>query len=412
VSGRFSHVLRQLGRRVWARAVLFTTLAVVFALIAGLIGNALPESTFPFDIGQDSVGTILQIIATSMLAVTTFSLTTMVTAYSSATTNATPRASLLLIEDSTSQNALSLFLGAFTFSLVGIIALSTGYYGDRGRTILFLGTLLVVALIVVTLLRWIAHLTNFGRMADVIDRVEEAASSTLRAYATSPTLGARAWEGRAPKGAAIVAPATGYVVSIDLAMIERAAVAADTTVMIEAMPGHDVDIATPVAWSPSSDAELTRAVQAALVIEAHRDFTQDPRLGVIALSEIGSRALSPSTNDPGTAIDVIAALHRVFVDLVTADAEPDLVHPHVYVRAPRLEDLVIDAFRPLARDGAGHIEVQIRLQKCLAALARVAPSERRVFKRAADQARELASDVLGRTHSNELRAIHRRLWSA
>ena len=37
------------------------------------------------------------------------------------------------------------------------------------------------------------------------------------------------------------------------------------------------------------------------------------------------------------------------------------------------DDLIGDAFRPIARDGAALIEVQIRLQKALAALASIAP---------------------------------------
>ena len=37
--------------------------------------------------------------------------------------------------------------------------------------------------------------------------------------------------------------------------------------------------------------------------------------------------------------------------------------------AIRIEDLVCDAFRWIARDGAGQLEVQIRLQKALRSLA-------------------------------------------
>ena len=50
----------------------------------------------------------------------------------------------------------------FLFSLVGIIALNMGAYGERGRVILFIVTLVVIALILITLLRWIQHLTSLG----------------------------------------------------------------------------------------------------------------------------------------------------------------------------------------------------------------------------------------------------------
>ncbi|WP_136040463.1 MULTISPECIES: DUF2254 family protein, partial [unclassified Microbacterium] len=124
-------VLRRLGKRVWTRAALVTVVSIVFVLGADGVGTLIPFDLV-IDLGQDSVGVILQIIAGSMLAVTTFSITAMVTAYSAATTTATPRATQLLVEDTTSQNVLSTFVGGFTFSLVGIIALSSGYYDDQG----------------------------------------------------------------------------------------------------------------------------------------------------------------------------------------------------------------------------------------------------------------------------------------
>ncbi|WP_174604609.1 DUF2254 domain-containing protein [Cnuibacter physcomitrellae] len=361
-----------------------------------MIGAVIPFRLV-IDLGQDSVGSILQIIASSMLAVTTFSLTTMVTAYSSATTTATPRATQLLVQDRTSQNALSTFVGAFTFSLVGIIALSTAYYSDQGRTILFFGTLVVIAVIVVTLLRWIGHLTTFGRMSDVIDRVETAAGDTLHAYATSPTLGAR--RARAEDlaghsaavadthGARVRGEETGYVTHIDIAALNRIGEDTDADLRVLTMPGTVVDPTTPLVHTRGHLDEGARtAVRRAFTVARHRDYDQDPRLGVIALAEIASRALSPSTNDPGTAIEVIASLQRVFVRTLTTTPDDDVRYLRVLVEPVALQDLITDAFRPIARDGAGMVEVQIRLQKCLGSLARVAPGQAHLFRAAAERA--------------------------
>jgi uncharacterized membrane protein len=43
-----------------------------------------------------------------------------------------------------------------------------------------------------------------------------------------------------------------------------------------------------------------------------RYFDEDPRFGLITLSEIASRALSPAVNDPGTAIQIISSYVRLF----------------------------------------------------------------------------------------------------
>jgi uncharacterized membrane protein len=49
--------------------------------------------------------------------------------------------------------------------------------------------------------------------------------------------------------------------------------------------------------------------------------------------------------------------------------------PGVFVPPLQIADLLDDAFTPIARDGAGIVEVQLRLQKALAALAAMGGAE-------------------------------------
>lgn len=104
----------------------------------------------------------------------------MVSAYSAASSGVTPRATTLLMDDSTTQNPLATSIGSFSFSLVGIIALSTGAYGEQGRVVLFTVTIGVVILIVYTLLRWIDHLSKLGRVGETIDYISLAQGSGNR----------------------------------------------------------------------------------------------------------------------------------------------------------------------------------------------------------------------------------------
>ncbi|WP_058640268.1 DUF2254 domain-containing protein [Pseudacidovorax intermedius] len=386
-------LLRRTARRIWFRSVVFSLLAVLLAVAARYLAPWLPEH-FEGNIGQDSVGGILQILASSMLAVTTFSLTAMVSAYSSATTLATPRATQLLIQDPTSQNALSTFLGAFLFSIVGIIALSTGFYGDRGRVILFVGTLAVVALIVFTLLRWIAHLTAFGRMSDVIDRVERAAVESVREWREAPYLGGQPAVA-VPEGAwPVCGERTGYVTHVDMGALQRIAAQHGLRLHVAVLPGTLVHPQRPLLRAEGqADDEARDVLAAAFTVERHRSFDHDPRLGLVTLAEIGSRALSAAVNDAGTAIEVIDAQHRVFrAVLARPDAASDAAAcDRVFVPLPAIADLLEDAFRPLARDGTGAIEVSIRLQKTLAALAQAAPDQAGAIDAMARQAFDRAS---------------------
>lgn len=402
------HVLRRAARKIWFRAALFSLGAVLLALAARVLAPIMPD-VFSSNMGQDSVDQILEILASSMLAVTTFSLTAMVQAYSSATTQGTPRATQLMLADNTSQNALSTFLGGFLFSIVGIVALSTGYYDPKARTILFLGTVAVIAIIAITLLRWIAHVTGFGRMNDVIDRVEEAATDAMRGQAAEPRLGGMPARPPEPDAVPVRPRETGYVTLIDSAKLARLAEGYDLYLHVEALPGAMVHPGRPLLWVDGAvDAAARDGLISAFTIEPHRDFDQDPRLGLIALSEIASRALSPAVNDPGTAIAVLNATQRVFLALFDPDetdrAEPS---PRLFVPELTLEELVEAAYRPIARDGAGNIEVQIRLQKTLAALAPFAPNPK-VFLDMADESAERAREAMEHASDREALTLARR----
>ena len=388
-------VVSRLGRRIWFRAGLFTLGALLLALGAEWLEPMLPALQ-SLDIGQNSVGNLLTIMASSMLAVTTFSLTAMVSAYSSASSVGTPRATQLLIQDRTSQDALSTFLGSFVFSVVGIAALSTGYYGEAARTLLFVGTLIVIAVVVITLLHWIGYLADFGRMADIIDRVDKAATRAAAAYAEQPALGGLPGV-IVPEGARpVVGTDSGFVTLVDTAALQGIAEEHDLTVHVRLCPGSAAHVGEPLAYVEGrvTDDQLD-AVRRAFEINAHRTYDQDPRLGLVALAEIAIRALSPAVNDPGTAIEVLGALERVTLVLLGSDPSGEAQHPRVHVPTATLADFLDDGFRPIARDGAGQVEVGMRLQRTLKALANSAtPDDAETIRTAAEQALARANAAL------------------
>ncbi len=111
-------------------------------------------------------------------------------------------------------------------------------------------------------------------------------------------------------------------------------------------------------------------MEGCLTVGDIRSFDQDPRFGAVVLAEIASRALSPAVNDPGTAIDVTTRALRILAAWHNTKAEDDSVpYPRLQVAQVAVADLFDDLFGPIARDGAGLIEVGLRLQKTLVMLA-------------------------------------------
>ena len=361
---KWQWLVRRFMKRLWFRPALFALAGLFTALFSVFFSPALPLD-FAKSIGSDAVDNVLNILASSMLAVTTFSLSTMVTAYGAATTNVTPRATTLVVEDTTTQNVLATFIGTFLFSLVGIVALSTGAYGEEGRAILFLVTLVVIAIIIVTMLRWIDHLSRLGRVGDTIDRVEKAAMEALQTRAKRPFLGGCVAETEPLDGWRLQLEAIGYLQHVDVGALQSAAEAADVRLQVLTLPGAYIHPKRDVLWiSRELDDESLKPFRLAFTVGLRRSFEQDPRFGLAVLSEIASRALSPAVNDPGTALDVLGRSIRLFYAYSQQD-ESDVVYPLVSVPALKVRDLFEDFFVPIARDGAGIVEVHIRLQKTL-----------------------------------------------
>ena len=402
----------QIAKRIWFRAALIGILSVLLALAANLLAPLIPYEFAK--LGDGAVGTVLTVLASSMLAVTTFSLTAMVTAFSGASQSGTPRATELLVEDAVAQNALSTFLGAFLFSIVGIIALQANYYGPQARAILLLGSVFVIFAIAVTLLRWIAQLTHFGRVSDTIDRLEKKARDALGRYDGPMVLSGHA-DRSAPDDAPITvwSPLAGYVAHIDRGKLADLAEQCGSPVHLSAPAGVFVDRARPLAWVAEGidDREecetLEEKISRSFTIARQRDFDQDPRFGVTVLGEVASRALSPAVNDPGTAIAVLSAGMRVFDDFLDTYADSaegsDRSFEGLVEPALSLEEMVEDLVLPIARDGAGLAEVGIRLQHVLGSLAKRAGTARDAYERLADEALDRATAAL--SHEPDRRRV-------
>ena len=368
--------ISRLPEKIWFRAMLFSVAAIAAATAAEWIGPLIPYES-DMELASGSVGDILTILASSMLAVIAFSVSIMVSAYGSATSTATPRTIALMLADDRSQNALSTFLGTFLFSIVGIIGLSAGYYDDRGRIILFFATIAVIVLITGTLINWIQQLSTFGRMNDLIERVERATAKALRWHGQHPFLNAQPPVDIPSEAVAVRCDiASGVVTSIDLELLDETAEKHGLTVYLAIHPGKLIYPARPLLYLSGKAATECdpQPFRDAILIEHDRSFDQDPRFGLVVLSEIASRALSPAVNDPGTAISVLESGLRCFEVLAQACADPEDPR-YSRVHGPEIEiaDFFTDFFTKIARDGAGMVEVHQRIQLCLLALAQSWP---------------------------------------
>jgi uncharacterized membrane protein len=211
-------------------------------------------------------------------------------------------------------------------------------------------------------------------------------SGNRSSHETPPGRASILWyagETAAPAGAQAVHAATvGYVQHIDIAALQAWAEKANGWVAVAALPGTFAEPGRALAYVAHDADDTTerdlKPVADAFVIGRDRLFDEDPRFGLVALSEIADRALSPGVNDPGTAITIIGSLVRLFVLWAEpADDSPAPKYDRVEVPVLSVRDMFDDAFTAIARDGAVTLEVMLRLQKAFKALSSLGDSAMR-----------------------------------
>ncbi|OIQ32853.1 MAG: hypothetical protein BM562_03690 [Alphaproteobacteria bacterium MedPE-SWcel] len=385
-------LLRRITRQLWFRVVALSLFSLLALAVAPLLTPVLPENLSD-RFGREAVLPVLTILASGMLAVTTFSLNVMVSAYRTASSMATPRVYRLLLEDTVTQSVLATFTGGFVYALSAIILFRAQIYTPQAAIIVFGITVLVVALIVVAILRWIDHLSDLGSMDHTLRLIETRSRDSLQARKNTPCLGGQCNHAPPPQNATpIPAARSGFVRFADMAALNTLADKAGVEVHLLRLPGEYVLRGRPVAvagglnrtdgtsgadgskgtdGSKGADQTFCKAASGLIDIGDVRSFEQDPSFGLTLLAETAQRALSPGVNDPGTAIEVLGRIERLLWENLPEDTEAgrdDIRFQRVHLAPVTAKELLKASFPPIARNGGDAPEVMEWLAKALKAL--------------------------------------------
>lgn len=364
-------MLYRWSRLITVRICLMALLAIAAAFVASMLDAFIPQAWVE-RFGEESVTPVLNILASSMLVVVTFSLSVMVSAHRQASSQVTPRSHRLLLEDTTTQTVLATFLGAFIYALIAIILFRANYYTDRASVVVFAVTVVVVVLVVGAILRWIQHLSHLGSMDETLALLERRVCQTMLEHRKAPYLRGQPMDAELPTGLVpVIAARSGYVQFVDMPTLDQCCREKDVTIYLARIPGDWVSEGRAIAHIDRADGDISGIVADAFTMDELRSFDQDARFGLNVMAETASRALSPGINDPGTAIDVIGRIERILLMNAPSDVVADSVeYDRVFVPELPESALIRDAFAMIARDGAAMVEVASRLQMTLRELTR------------------------------------------
>lgn len=411
------HILRELRTRLWVKPSVMGLAALTWVSIAYFGDRFLPDK-MKVGIERDMLITLLGIMASTMLTVATFSVAAMVSAFAAVSTTATPRATRIVMSDKSTQNSLTAFLAAFIYAIIALVAISLdSYYGPGGYLLLFVGYCIMVLWVLVAFVRWVDRVSKLGRMGDTLEHVERACREAFSSPEAMGTLGAKKVGTDSFSGTEVTSEIIGYVQNIDVAQLNDLAAKLGTTIRVLERPGAFVDphdSLVIVKGEQDLDDETTKHIRKTFHMGDSRRVGSDPRFGLILLSEIADRALSPAVNDPGTAIAVLGILIRLMETWSEHHSEElEVKYENVEMSPLDPEDLMDDAFTAISRDGSAMFEVGSRIQKNLAVLTRLKNKDlttaaRRHSKLALEQAEiSLATEY----HKKQIRALAEKVAS-
>ena len=127
-----------------------------------------------------------------------------------------------------------------------------GFYDDRDEFILFAVAIMMVVAVVIAILRWVDHLTKFGRMGDTINRLEQATIQALKDRLDNPFLGGVPLMGdnQIPhENFPVFATDIGYIDFFDAEKLERIADSSSAEFYIDALTGSFVHYGAPPLYA-------------------------------------------------------------------------------------------------------------------------------------------------------------------
>ena len=347
-----------------AALVIAAALGVALPRLDEATGDAVPPSVsaFLFGGGAGSAQTVLSAVATSLITVTSLTFSLTVLTLQLASSNYSPRLLRTFTRDRFVQRTLALFVGSFVYALTVLRTVRTS---DGGREA-FVPQLSVTVAYGLTLasalglVLFLAHLAREIRVETVLRNVHKDADSSI-----DRVLGQRETSAELPREPPreavlrLLAPSSGFVVAVHADVLCAAARDVDAVVVVDKRVGDALVAGTPVAraWSASGDAlseegatTLREQLEHAIATGFERTAQQDVAFGLRQLTDVALKALSPSTNDPTTAVHALNHSAALLGDLLHRDLGAEMVRDdqkttRVYLRQwsfPELLDLAVD----------------------------------------------------------------------
>ena len=385
---RLQQLRERLGASLWFLPAITSTLAFIGAkaLVAADRRFKPDANAWYLFAGEPASGReLLSTIASSMMTFTglVFSITILVLQLASS--QFSPRVLRTFLEDRKTQLAMSAFVGTFVFTMALLPEVRDAVDGSDGfvpALSLFMAFVLVMVSVAV-FIRFIDHMAQSVRAITIIKRVSaETRHSLVHMYPEdlleepAPSISLPA----SPPQIVVNDEAGGVLAAVDDERLLEIACEHDAVLGLVPMPGDFVAKGAPLfkVWGERVPPRLHDAV----LIEDERTLHQDPAFGFRQLVDIAERALSPGTNDPSTAVQVLDELHdllrllvrRHFPSPMRVDRSGEL---RLHLPRPDWTAYVRLSLDEIRQYGSTSVQILRRLRALILDCLHAAPEQRR-----------------------------------
>ena len=400
-------------------------LALLLIWVSELTDPNATDLPLIFSAGVDGARAMLQAIAGSIITVAGVIFSITIVALQLTSTQFSPRVLRNFLSDRSNQIVLGVFVGTFIYTLLVLRSIRSQDDDVSAfvPSIAITGALVLTLVSMGMLIYFIHHISVRIQVTSIVASVAEDTLETIRRMSGRwEPADDRRWQPAANGGATAVPPSgavppeamppselllpaseSGYLQFVDIGrLVERASESGGRLRLLVA-PGSWVQAGVPcAAFTSSTTAEpepeaVARAIEDAFGIGHERSMAEDVAFGVQQLVDVAIKALSPSVNDPTTAMNCIDRLVQV---LVAAGTDPD--PPRVFADAagvtrleipfPGFDELVDLSFDQIRHYGGTTPAVAVHLARALSQLRALPPARRPALTR---QARLLAEAAAG-----------------
>lgn len=269
---------------------------------------------------------LLAAVAAGAITVASVVFSLMLVAVQMASQQFSPRNVRNFLGDRPQQLVLGIVVGTFAYALLVLRSAGSSTQGELSPPV---STLAAVVLAVVALLLSVLFALDRTARGLRVGTIADGVVGELRATieACRPTLRDGAHPAEVPPEPAVVeeveAATSGWVQLIDLDRLHDALPEGATARLVVEVGDH-VWVGRLVATVDRPlDPERRDRLRSALVVGSARTMQQDLGFGLVRLTDIALRALSPGVNDPHTAEEVLQRLGGVLVAVL--EREPPAV---------------------------------------------------------------------------------------